>query len=152
MKTVNDIELRMFGKDSLDEVKVTALSTEAWYKDDLLYFDTSDNVVKKITANTAAVRVKFCGIAAADKPEGEAIGSVRLRARLYVKLTSATVSNILGAKVTPTYTSGDYTFAVATNDTIGHIIQNSITINDYGLIEINVLNQSNFFARPTASV
>lgn len=152
MKSVNDIELRMFGKDTLDELKVTALSTEAWNKDDLLYFDTSDNVVKKITANTAAVRVKFCGIAAADKLEGETVGSVRLRARLYVKLTSATASNILGAKVTYTYASGEYSFAVATNDTVGHIVQNSITINGYGLIEINVLNQTNFFARPTASV
>jgi len=138
MKHINNIESVFIDKDGMGAIRVAADPAEEWNKDDVLYFDATAGLVKKAVASDAAERQAFVGLASSEKLSGEPVGGVALKTRVLARVVTATIDNILGAKVTYNYDAGtgQYSFAVAGADTIGTIVQVQIPQNDHGYIDI----------------
>jgi len=110
---LNGIEVLQWANDNLSYKVLPATLATTWGQGDLLYWDTSANVVKPYiptdTTTGGALQASLIGIAQAGKKAGENTAIVALKA---VILADVTGTVFVGANMVPLYntTTGKYSF------------------------------------------
>lgn len=139
----NSIEVVFDEHARSNEVKVPALTTEEWAKDDIIWYDSGNNVCKKAADGAVAELNAFIGIASSEKLQGETKGGVSLKCRIIGKVSSATGSNLIGKAVSYTIAAGVVTFTATAVGGVGHLME-EVVQNARGQIEID--------SKPTAQL
>jgi hypothetical protein len=103
MQTVNGIEVLQWGKDPTKLLNLPALVASTWDQGDILYWDTSANVVKKFapadSTTGGALQSAIIGLSSAGKKAGETASTVALEAIILADASSG----ILGATMNVKY-------------------------------------------------